>query len=525
MSTIKISELATSSIALTDFFAKADASGVAYKNTIDSLGNFLQTVGTLAFRGVLLSTDAAVIQDGIYVAGDAGTYTNNGGLVITLGNKVVLISITGTQTVFEKAEFPLSITIDALPESGSTNAVQGGVVVTYVSDLFTNQIGNNIAFTSNIINDKYIINDTGVLDDAVGFKVMKIPNLTEGQKISFGNFQIANRGNYSWYNDSTLVSYGGSYNNTADLPIENLTVPAGVNILYFLICRSDSSPSDYDEVMANIGTTLLSYEVAYNYVLSINSDKILATSLTNDNIVPTPTTDENGINKKYLEDNYTNTTVLDTDFVSQTEFDTNGIKVSDLTIDLSLNLARTENILDDTFVANTTGLLTSASGFKTMVIPNLTPAQKISFGNFVIANNGNYSWYNNNTLVSFGGAFANTSALPIENLTIPAGVNKLVFTILRSDGQSADISKIMSNIGETLLPYEVPIDYVTAIKDYEIAGSIGDVALQNTDVSFTSVTANALNLDLPSGATEPAGLQIGDAWVDTDDSTIKVKLI
>jgi peptidoglycan/xylan/chitin deacetylase (PgdA/CDA1 family) len=124
MSTIKINELATSSIALSDFLVKADANGAAYKSTIQSLSNFLGTVGTLGFKGVLLSSDAAVTEDGIYVAGNAGTYTNNGGLVITLGNKVVLISITGTQTTFEKVEFPLSITIDASPTNGSVNAVQ-----------------------------------------------------------------------------------------------------------------------------------------------------------------------------------------------------------------------------------------------------------------------------------------------------------------------------------------------------------------------------------------------------------------
>ena len=44
MSTIKISELATSNIALTDFFAKADATGLANKNTVQELSNLLRTV-------------------------------------------------------------------------------------------------------------------------------------------------------------------------------------------------------------------------------------------------------------------------------------------------------------------------------------------------------------------------------------------------------------------------------------------------------------------------------------------------
>jgi hypothetical protein len=67
MSTIKINELASSAISLTDFFAKADASGVANKNTIQGLSNFLNTVGTLAFKGVLLAADAAVTQRMVFM--------------------------------------------------------------------------------------------------------------------------------------------------------------------------------------------------------------------------------------------------------------------------------------------------------------------------------------------------------------------------------------------------------------------------------------------------------------------------
>ena len=132
MSNIKISELATNAISLTDFFAKADASGVANKNTVQGLSNFLAANGNLSFRGVLLASDAAVTQDGIYVAGDAGTYTNNGGLVLTVSNQIVLISITETQTVFDQAIFPITLTIDAVPTDASTNALQSGGAKTYI---------------------------------------------------------------------------------------------------------------------------------------------------------------------------------------------------------------------------------------------------------------------------------------------------------------------------------------------------------------------------------------------------------
>ena len=153
MSTIKISELATSAISLTDFFAKADASGLANKNTMQGLSNFLNTVGTLAYRGVLLAADASVTLDGIYVAGDDGTYTNNGGLVITLSNQIVLISITETQTVFEKVEIPVSIVKDATPTEGSTNPVESGGVLNYTKDSLNNQV--NSILKNKIYNSVY----------------------------------------------------------------------------------------------------------------------------------------------------------------------------------------------------------------------------------------------------------------------------------------------------------------------------------------------------------------------------------
>ena len=128
MSTIKINELATSAISATDFIAKADTSGLATKNTIQALSNFVSSATSLGFKGVLLSTDVAVTQDGIYVAGDTGTYTNNGGLVVSVTDQIVLISVTETQTVFEQAIFPISLTIDTIPTLGSTNAVESGSV-------------------------------------------------------------------------------------------------------------------------------------------------------------------------------------------------------------------------------------------------------------------------------------------------------------------------------------------------------------------------------------------------------------
>tara|TARA_R110001606_G_scaffold20247_3_gene73036 strand:- start:120 stop:2435 length:2316 start_codon:yes stop_codon:yes gene_type:complete len=123
MSTIKISELATSNIALTDFFAKADATGVASKNTVQELSNLLKTVDDTAFKGSIAIADVPS-ENGWYFASESGTYTNCGGLVIDTADNIAIIIVSGTFDTFNKIDIPVNITIDAIPTEGSANAVQ-----------------------------------------------------------------------------------------------------------------------------------------------------------------------------------------------------------------------------------------------------------------------------------------------------------------------------------------------------------------------------------------------------------------
>tara|TARA_R110002072_G_scaffold115203_1_gene245405 strand:- start:643 stop:3228 length:2586 start_codon:yes stop_codon:yes gene_type:complete len=228
MSTIKISELATSAISLTDFFAKADASGLANKNTVQGLSNFLNTVGTLAYRGVLLAADAAVTEDGIYVAGDAGTYTNNGGLVITVSNQIVLISITGSQTVFKKVEIPVTITIDATPTEGSTNVPASGGVYDYTknnnADIFTS-IDNNIVNKS-INGDSEYVGDGEYSAKGVGMY-----NLFEND-LFFNRFKLKlsvdspSEVKLRIYKHSSIPS--GTFNLTSYNFVQEITYESGV---------------------------------------------------------------------------------------------------------------------------------------------------------------------------------------------------------------------------------------------------------------------------------------------------------
>jgi len=76
------------------------------------------------YQGLLLIADTP-INDGYYMAGESGTYTNAGGLVVNLTSKIVFINASETQTVFTLTEIPISLLENELTD----------VSVTWVSDL------------------------------------------------------------------------------------------------------------------------------------------------------------------------------------------------------------------------------------------------------------------------------------------------------------------------------------------------------------------------------------------------------
>ena len=249
MSTIKINELATSVISLTDFFAKADASGLANKNTVQGLSNFLNTVGTLAYRGVLLASDAAVTLDGIYVAGDDGTYTNNGGLVITLSNQIVLVSVTGMQTVFEKVEIPLTTVADGVIESGNTEPVSGNTINEAISI-----INDNVNITNDSVPINFNVDGFYTLTGAFspnsdwknsGFLPIPISLFYKGGGLGPGAANIV------FYDASNNVTGGIEYDEltfNADNYINNF--PA--NTTQFIACRRTN-----DSTVCKIGNSIL----------------------------------------------------------------------------------------------------------------------------------------------------------------------------------------------------------------------------------------------------------------------------
>ncbi|MEI2296406.1 hypothetical protein [Sphingobacterium sp. ML3W] len=135
------------------------------------------------------------------------------------------------------------------------SSLQTEVVEKISEDDFTFTESVNIANPANKIAGSYI-DSAGNIQTGSGWEMIKIDTskFDVGQEITFGNITIST-GHCAWYNGTTKILYGGSYN-TGNLP-KTVLKPANGNILYITIMRSNiSNPS----VMVNKGATLLPYQ-------------------------------------------------------------------------------------------------------------------------------------------------------------------------------------------------------------------------------------------------------------------------
>ena len=147
--TINAGQFPTEDFLLTDFIVKTLADGTLEKDTVQNLANTIATVGEVGFKGKLLIADTPSV-DGWWIAGESGTYTNAGGLVVSLTNQFVIIV---RQTTFSKIDIPLNIIFDAVPTDGSINAVESNGVFdalalkANLTDTYNNPIPQEIGTT------------------------------------------------------------------------------------------------------------------------------------------------------------------------------------------------------------------------------------------------------------------------------------------------------------------------------------------------------------------------------------------
>lgn len=206
------------------------------------------------------------------------------------------------------------------------------------------------------------------------------------------------------------------------------------------------------------------------------------------------------------------------------------IKKDELTIEYSQNLANPSLIVDGAYV-NSSGGLTTAAGWKHIKIP-VVAGNSYTFGNFTIDSSGYYVFRtaDNGQISGSNDVFQNTN-LP-KTVTAPASAAYLLIDIARPTNTAEQHAQLTVNEGSTLIDYVDPVDVVTEIAGYKLKGSDAggstpvpeNVVVQGgnatlADIVADSITTGALIANLP---TSSAGLEPGQAYIDTATATIKV---
>lgn len=172
-----------------DLLAISNANGDVFNGNLQDLQTFLNTIGVSGYRSLIMASDIAPTEDGIYLCGDSGTYTNFGGTVVNLTNGITFISVEDTQSVFKESVINAPYTTtDSIVDAEFLDFTNG--LVTFPS---TNNLYPNSSFAVEIfLNLRDITAVTGVIiPSAVGsFQIIT----------NAGNLAIAASGQYTTIN-------------------------------------------------------------------------------------------------------------------------------------------------------------------------------------------------------------------------------------------------------------------------------------------------------------------------------------
>lgn len=129
MADIKLNELGQKAgLFLTDLLAVAGSDGTLYGSNLQQFANFFSTTSGLEFKGKLLISETPV--KGWYIAGEAGTYTNAGGLVVSLTNNICIIIVPTLASNSTKIDIPLSLNLETTAIENNENGITSGGVHT-----------------------------------------------------------------------------------------------------------------------------------------------------------------------------------------------------------------------------------------------------------------------------------------------------------------------------------------------------------------------------------------------------------
>lgn len=217
------------------------------------------------------------------------------------------------------------------------------------------------------------------------------------------------------------------------------------------------------------------------------------------------------------------------------------MKEYDLTIEPSINMFNPEKIVSGKYVSNSGSVASNASFACILInVENIADGEDITINGFntaSVATPAYWAFYTTDNPATFGlpnlieGSNAMFTSNP-QTFQKPAGAVGLAINILRTNQTASVYANATINLGTTPISYQ-PFtgDTITKYKDYNFAGGGGgesyDQSLNTTDnVEFNSVITHALLAELPEGAgSPPAGVLIGQAWIDTTDDSIKVRRV
>lgn len=296
MSTIKLNELAESELSLTDLIAKADANGLMTKTNVQKLSNLIGAVSTSGMKAAIESTSPSPTEDGLYPCTESGTYTNFGGEVVDITSQLVFISVSATQTVFDKVVIPLSVSVTSVVEENGTDAVNGIAVYKNNQDGFkyVNNLGKNLfnkldLQTNKVINSSGNIVSTSNLDDVLSNPI----NIIEGETYTVSGYAFGgNMNKFTVYLDENDVKVGSSERIPTTSSFRTnytFTVPNGIDAKKAVISVSYHQDTDSfenkDNLQLEANSQFTDYQAYISNVLEIDNNlKAINTNQLNNSI-------------------------------------------------------------------------------------------------------------------------------------------------------------------------------------------------------------------------------------------------
>jgi len=394
-----------------------------------------------------------------------------------------------------------------------------------------------IIFSSYIINNKSI-NSAGNLGNNTGFKIIDGLPIVVGNTYSVGGFIGAANKYLAFVNSSGVVV--GSVTILSALPVSVVAPPTAVTIRFTIKNSAESDDSGWINTAYVLNTAIYPGDG----ITTLLGKKLIASYLSSETISPDPISPGNPINKKY--------------------FETNGLTTVDMVTSPSVNLAQTRYKRDGLFIASD-GKKYLGAGWRLFRIP-VVAGDIITFGRFAITGGGYSSFWDNTEVDGAAGAVGlllyngdHTGTTP-KTVTAPAGSAWLILDAKRPADPDSNSVQITINRGGTLIDYVSPNDTLKSIKGADIPtvgssnvtkfsdltdvppylGNAGKALKvkptedglqaftpveQGGNVSFSTLYASSLQIDLPEGAgSPPAGVLVGDMWLDTTTGNIKVRM-